>query len=232
MTVEEGDSGTRNYEIPVSVSGNSAGTVRLFVADENGEYTPRLLTVHPGHQTVEIPFQVTGNTRWSTGTNLWVLAKALQGTVSGGYVGGLTVLNDDPKPAVAITPAVAEAAEGGVLTWTATSDAVADSPIFWYVWAVPPSQGPELSSTDVDPQWFRENTFGEDPEPSRPLSGTGLLLVLLILPGELTGDLTVPTAADDEAEPTEHLRLHLLPFIPDGIDRELVGTVTDVPAGP
>lgn len=233
MTVDEGDSGTRAYEIPVSVSGTSAGTVRLFIGDENGEYATRLLTVQPGQQTVEIPFQVTGNTRWSTGADLRVLAKAIQGTVSGGYVGGLTVQNDDPQPTVTITPNPAEVAEGGVLTWSATSDAVADSPIFWYLWPVAPEPGPELSTTDVDPQWFRENTFpGEEPEPSRPLSTTNLLLGLVIAPGSVTGELTVPTVTDDEAEPTEHLRLHVLPFIPDGIDRELLGTVTDVPAGP
>lgn len=227
MTVEEGDSGTRTFEIPVSVTGRGTGTIRLFIADENGAFTSRLVTVGPGQPAIEIPYEVTGNTRWSMGSSYYVLAKAVQGTVSGGYVGGLTVLNDDPEPTVTITPTAGSVTEGGTLTWTATSSAVADSPLMWFGWTLPPDQGQELSTTDVDPEWFVMNTYGEEVEPSRPLSTTTLGVGVYIEPGALTADLTVPTVSDGEAEPTEYIRIPLTSWPPSELELELVGTVTD-----
>jgi hypothetical protein len=229
MTVAEGDAGTRTYQIPVSVSGNSKGTVRLFVSDEHDEITTRLITVQPGQHTIEFPFEVTGNTRWSTESNRWVLAKAVQGTVSGGYVGGLTVLNDDPEPTITITPVADEVAEGGVLTWTVTSSAVADSPLVRFIWPIPLDSGPELSSTDVDPNWFRERTYGGDPEPTRPLSMTRLDLSIAIEPGTLTTEITIPTVTDNEAEQTEYVRLYVMARETPGADEEIIGAVTDKP---
>jgi hypothetical protein len=226
--VEEGDSGTRTHRVPITVSGKGTGTVRLFVGAEEG-LTPRLVTLQPGQHTIEIPFEVTGNTRWGTGTNHLVIAKAMKGVVAGGYGGGLSVLEDDPVPNVTITPTAGTVAEGGVLKWTATSDAVADAPITWFGWAVEPDQGPELSSTDVDPEWFVENTYGEDPEPSRPLSTTPLQLMVVIRPGELTSELTVPTASDNEAEQNEYVQLYLTSRLPEIPDQNLVGVVTDQP---
>ena len=229
MTVEEGDAGTREYQVPVSVSGDSARTVRLFVDQENGELAPTLVTVQPGQHTIRIPFEVTGNTRWSTGDDRVVLARAMQGTVSGGYVGGLIVRNDDPEPVVTITPDPDSVAEGGVLRWTATSSAVADSPLIRFGVPLAPTEGPELSSTDVDPAWFFQNTFGQEPEPSRPLSTTNLQPVMFIPAGGLTSELTVPTVVDNETEPAEHIRLRLMTWPPGGPEQEIIGTVTDAP---
>jgi hypothetical protein len=227
VTVEEGDEGTKSYQVEVSVTGNSAGTLRLFAGDENGDHTTRLVTVQPGHHTVDVSYEVTGNTRWSTGWGRSVLAKAIQGTVSGGYVGGLTVLNDDPEPTVTITPVADTVAEGAALRWSVTSSAVADSPLYRYGWAVPPEPGPELSSTDVDPDWFWQNAF-EDPQPSRPLSGTQLFLAAAIEPGEVATEITVPTVPDNETEGTEYARFYLMSDPPDA-DEEILGAVTDQP---
>jgi hypothetical protein len=227
MTVEEGDSGTRHYEVPVSVSGNGTGTVRLFVSDEEGAVTTRLVTVHPGQQAIEIPFEVAGNTRWSTGSTQPVLAKAIHGAVSGGYVGGLQVLDDDPLPTVTVTQDAGTVAEGGTLTWTVTLSEAADSELYFYGWPEP-VDGPELSSTDVDPQWFRDHAF-EEPLPSRPLSQTPLFLDMVVDPGSLTASITIPTAADDETEPTEQVRLYLTTWPQVIEDQHLVGAVADQP---
>ncbi len=224
MTVDEGDSGTMSYEVPVSVTGGDngtgAGTVRLFIGGADGRFTPRLVTVQPGHQTIEIPFDVTGNTRWSWGAAYYVMARALHGTVSGGYVGGLTVNDDDPEPTVTITGTPDTVAEGGALTWTATSSAVADSPLYRFGTAITPESGAELSTTDVDPQWFLANAFGEEVLPSRPLSSTSVFLFLVIEPGELTATATVPTVVDTESEPTEYVRFAMESY-PEGHTEEL-----------
>jgi hypothetical protein len=230
VAVEEGDSGTRHYEVPVSVSGNGngngTGTVRLFVFAEDGTFTTRLVTVRPGQQAIEIPFEVTGNTRWSTGSDLPVLAKAVHGAVSGGYVGGFQVLDDDPLPTFTVTRDAGTVAEGGTLTWTVTSSAVADSPIYFYGWPVPVTDGQELSSADVDPQWYRDHAF-EEPLPSRPLSQTPVFVDMTLEPGSLTASLTIPTVVDDEAEPTEQVRFFLTTWPQVIEDQEVVGAVVD-----
>jgi hypothetical protein len=224
LTVSEGDEGTRTYEVEVTASGGGTGQARLFVGTEDGTFTTDVFTVHSGLAD-EVTVAVTGNTRWSTGSVRWVYAKALHGAVGGDYVGGLRVRDDDPKPTVTIA-SDGPVAEGGVLTWTATLSAVADSPFLWFGPALPPAEGAELSSTDIDPDWFRAST-GEDPEPSRPLSTTPLVMGIFIDPGSLTGGMILPTAPDTEAEPTEYVRLHLEYYPPDGSALDVLGTVTD-----
>jgi hypothetical protein len=229
LTVEEGDAGTRSYEIPVSVTGDSPATLRLFISDEDGEITTRLVTVHPGQPEIRLPYEVTGNTRWSVGADHRIIAKAIHNVVGGGYMGGLSVLDDDPEPTLTMTPAAGPVREGGTLTWTATSSAVADSALIRYGWPIAPEEGPELSSTDVDAEWFRQNSYGldADPEPSRPLSTTFVQVAVFVEAGELTGVLEIPTVADDEAEPAEHVRLFMTSWPPTSPDFELTGTVTD-----
>jgi hypothetical protein len=225
LTVEEGDEGTRTYQVPVSVTGDGVGELRLFVSDEKYGFTSRLVTVQPGQDLIEVPFEVAGNTRWDYDTTHVVLVKALRGTMSGGYVGGLTVTNDDPSPTVTLTPNPT-VTEGDPLTWTATASAVADAPMYLYGTVLAPESGAELSTTDVDPEWFLANSFGEEVEPSRPLSSTQLSLLLEIKAGDLTATVTIPTVADTVAEPSEYVRFSLEAW-PSGDTVEIVGPVTE-----
>jgi hypothetical protein len=93
----------------------------------------------------------------------------------------------------------------------------------------PPGGGAELSTTDVDPDWLFD-VASEFPDPSRPLSSILLEPWTVIAPGDLTGEITVPTITDDAAEPAEQVELRLR-----GSGREIqeigtvTGTVTDVP---
>ncbi|GLZ34027.1 hypothetical protein Lesp02_62140 [Lentzea sp. NBRC 105346] len=221
LTVEEGDSGTRTVEVPVSVTGDGPGAVRLFVSDEKGAFTEHIATVQPGQHTIEVPMRVTGNTRWGRDRRLGVLVKAVQGTVVGGHTGGLTVHDDDPEPTLTVTPITDRVTEGGVLKWRVTLSAAADDAVFRIAAPLAPG-GPELSSTDVDARWFRQRAHGEDPLPSRPLSATTLQAGVYIPPGELSAEVTVPTVADAETEAAEQVRLRLARY-----DAELTGTVTD-----
>ena len=65
-----------------------------------------------------------------------------------------------------------------------------------------------MSSTDVDPTWFTENT-GEDPLTSRPLSQSYLLPWTGVEPGQTAADLTIPTITDAEDESAEVVQLQL-----------------------
>ncbi|MEV0678745.1 hypothetical protein AB0I60_19735 [Actinosynnema sp. NPDC050436] len=231
VTVAEGDSGTRTYQVPVTVTGDGPGSFRLFAYDDaRRSFTQRLVTLEPGGHVVRTPMEVTGNTRWSPDSQRPLLVKAVRGTVAGRYAGGLAVREDDPRPTITVTPVADRVAEGGVLTWRATLSAPADVGIGLVGAPVVPPGGPELSTTDVDGQWFRRQSHQEDPLPSRPLSTTGLQVQVYFPPGEVTSEFTVPTAADTEAEPAEAVRLLLTAWPPGSPDLVVTGTVTD-PAG-
>jgi hypothetical protein len=230
-SVMEGDSGTKTYQIPVQVTGNGAGTVRLFLRSADGTgFTSQLVTVQPGQQKIEVPIEVTGNTRWSRDLTRGLFAKPVQGTLTGSYTGGLTVLNDDPEPTVTITPVTDKVTESGVLKWRATLSAAVDVDFFVSGRPLAPDGGtPELSTTDVDPEWFEANAF-EEPLPSRPLSDTRLLVGVAIPSGEVSAEFSVPTVADTEAEPVEQIRLKVTisPRI-SAPSREVIGSVSDQP---
>lgn len=226
ITVAEGDSGSRTYQVPVDVKGRGTGTIRVFVTDPKTFTTTSFLAgVRPGTRRIDVPVSVVGNTRYGGNESYSVAAKAVRNTLIGDWIGGADVREDDPIPTVTITPAAATATEGHDLTWNLSLSDSADN--YLYVLFVPqaPAAGPELSTTDVDPEWFRDNS-GEEPEPSRPLSGTAVQLYALFEPGTTTARITIPTVADGVAEGAEHVQFQVLLYPPDFSDPTVVGTVT------
>ncbi|MET4922525.1 hypothetical protein P3L51_09225 [Streptomyces sp. PSRA5] len=242
LAADEGDSGVKTYRVPVRLSGQGSGQIRLFVSDSaTRETTSRVVTVRPGGENIDVPVDVPGNTRYNYGTTYNVFAKAVHDTVVGNHRGGLIVKNDDPLPTFSVSPVLSRVAEGQNLTWRITQSAVADTEI-WFDAAFAPVDGAELSTTDVDPDWLGEVT-GESPPPARsaaeslaparPLSELeGLNLPIAIPPGELSTDVTIPIVADGVSEPEESLRIKLSLWTMDGERLEgpvLDGTVTDAP---
>jgi hypothetical protein len=230
ITVDEGDSGTAEYTVRVRASGPKAAKVRLFLTDARTYETTTWVTdVRPGTTRIPVPVAVPGDTTYGGDRRYTVAAKAIRNAVVGDYDGGVLVREDEPAPEVTITPS-ATAAEGSPLTWTVTLSGPVDDYTYLIFLPQPPAAGPELSSTDVDPDWFTANS-GDDPEPSRPLSATNLQPFVEIPPGATSAQLTVPTVADGQAEGAEHLRLPGLFFLPGAWEpvelSPIDGTVTD-----
>ncbi|MET0419716.1 MAG: hypothetical protein ABW022_27175, partial [Actinoplanes sp.] len=218
----EGDSGTKTYRVPVAVSPGGGGVVRLFLHDSvTFETRSWLATVRPGDRAVDVPVEVAGDTVFAEGEAKLLFAKAERGLVIGDYQGGIEVLNDDPEPVLTVEPVTARVAEGGVLTWRFTLSAPSETPYFVITQPRAPAAGVELSTTDVDPDWFFQHAF-QPAEPSRPLSGTYVIAYADIQPGETTGEMTIPTVTDTLAEPDEVVELHPL----DRVMPVLTGVVT------
>jgi hypothetical protein len=231
LTVDEGDAGTRTYQVPVQVKGHGTGKVRMFLTDPATYVTKSWVAdVKPTTKRISVPVSVIGNTRYGADRRYDVFAKAVRNTMIGHYDGGVVARNDDPMPAITVTPAAATAVEGSSLTWTVHLSEPADDYLYLIFQPQAPGAGPELSSTDVDPQWFTDNS-GEDPEPSRPLSQTGLIPYVAVEPGTTSADLSIPIVADGVTEPAEHVRLQALVYPADFGDPIPVavidGTVTD-----
>ncbi|MGW0827725.1 hypothetical protein [Streptomyces sp. NPDC002845] len=231
LTVEEGDSGVRTYRVPVRVSGHGSGQVRLFTVDPlTGEAASRVVTVRPGGNGIEVPVEVHGNTRFDYSTSHDVLVKAVRGAVVGSHRGGVNVENDDPMPTLGVTPVADRVTEGESLTWRITLSEAADTGIWVDTAFLPVDGGAELSTTDLDPDWFEENA-GESPSPSRPLSEVESFYLPVWIPaGELSTEVTVPTAVDGVSEPEESLRIQLSTWDENWEPQEgpvLTGTVLD-----
>ncbi|MFF1483052.1 alpha/beta hydrolase family protein [Streptomyces sp. NPDC058319] len=209
LTVKEGDSGERTYRVPVRVSGQGSGQVRVYVIDPvTNEAKDRLVTVRPGGHSIDVPVLVRGNTRYSADVANDIVVKAVHGAVVGSHRGGVTALNDDPEPTVTVTPVADRVTEGETLKWRVNLSAVADSDIAAIFVVQPVTDGPELSTKDVDPQWLSDTT-GESPDPERPLSSLDMYLWAAIPAGELSTELSVPTVRDQVAEQPERVRIAL-----------------------
>ncbi|MFF7308902.1 hypothetical protein [Streptomyces sp. NPDC008137] len=233
LTADEGDSGVRTLMVPVRLSGQGSGRIRLFVTDpETREVTSRLVTVRPGGGSVDVPVDVRGNTRFSYGTTHHVFAKAVRGAVVGNHLGGLTVTDDDPMPTFEATPLAGRVTEGQSLKWRIDQSAVADTDLWIGAAFTPVDGGAELSSTDFDPRWFEENTGGS-PSPARRLSEVEVFYPDIAVPaGELSTEVTVPTVVDGVSEPEESLRMRLSLWEDERGEVEgpvLDGTVVDAP---
>ncbi|WP_405536142.1 hypothetical protein OG787_21970 [Streptomyces sp. NBC_00075] len=232
LTVVEGDSGTRTYQVPVQVSGSGVGEVRLFVAEPGSDHlVARTVKVRAGTR-VDVPVTIEGNTRYSSDDLHRVAVKTVRGAVVGSYLGGVTAQNDDPQPTVTMTPVANQVTEGQPLVWRITLSAPADVATWTDLQLLPVSDATELSTTDVPATWLDEN-FGASPDPERPLSAAlpdGTLLMSEVPAGSLSIDLSVPTVTDQLSEDTESLRLRLWTYDEDGEaveGPEFTGTVRD-----
>ncbi|MFH9725407.1 alpha/beta hydrolase family protein [Streptomyces sp. NPDC017254] len=235
LSVAEGDSGVRTYRVPVRVTGQGSGQVRLFVPRPGtDEITSRVVTVRPGRHDIDIPVEVRGNTRFGYDMTHDAFVKAVRGTMVGAHRGGVTALNDDKMPTVSVTPVAGDVTEGAPLTWRVTLSAAADADIMGGVTFLPPAGGTELSTADVPRAWLEEN-LGEVPQTVTPLSGIehgGLYLGATVPAGETSAQVSVPTVKDGAAEPAESVRARLTTY--DGSweplpGPEFTGTVRDEP---
>ncbi|MEV7612123.1 hypothetical protein [Streptomyces sp. NPDC089799] len=215
LVVPEGNSGSRTYKVPVKVSGEGTGQVRIFVRTPGREeqITSKVVDVRAGAQTVDVPFTVQGNTRYGYDTAYDVAVKAVRGAVVGSHLGGLTARNDDPVPAMKAVPLATSVTEGSPLVWRVTLSAPADVELSGDLALVPVDRGPELSTADVDPKWLDDN-FAAKPDPSVPLSRVREepVLVAGIPAGKLTADVAVPTSRDRVREPAEKLQARLITY--------------------
>ncbi|WP_030777555.1 alpha/beta hydrolase family protein [Streptomyces sp. NRRL S-920] len=214
LTVDEGDSGTRTYRVPVHVSGEGSGKVRLFVPKPGSdEVTHRTVTVRPGGHDIDVPVEVRGDTRYGYDVAHDAFVKAVRGAVVGSHHGGVTARNDDPLPKITLKPVADRVTEGKPLKWRMTLAEPVDVDIMAGIAFLPVDRGAELSTLDVDPRWVKDEV-GQEPRPGRALSRMtdGESLFLMVPAGKTSVEMYVPTIKDNVREPDESLKAQLFPY--------------------
>ncbi|MGL5930375.1 MAG: hypothetical protein ACRCY8_15700 [Dermatophilaceae bacterium] len=245
VTVEEGDSGSRQVDVPITLSGpvDQPSSFWIGVGVPEGS---RLVTVPAGERRVAVPITVNDDQVDDLDVSVTAVGvDPVRGAAAGEWIGGLRVQDNDPSPALTVAPQ-ATASEGGTLRWELTLAGPSDRTVEALVVARPAEGGAtELSSDDVDQDWLADQGF-EPPQPAVPLSELGLVLFGSVQPGETTGSVEVPLRSDDVQEGIEALSMRIpakdepipgyeefgpypgVPGLPQGAD--LTGTVTDAPS--
>ncbi|NUV79477.1 hypothetical protein [Streptomyces sp. CAI-155] len=229
LTVKEGDSGSRTYQVPVHTTGKNPGTVRLYVIDpDTGKSTGKLVKVGPGTAGINVPVKIEGNKRHGEDKNHDILIKAVQGTVVGAHIGGVTAQDDDPMPKVTVQPVATDVTEGAPLTWRISLSEKADIDINTLARLVPvPSGRAELSTADVDQEWVTQ-LVDDIPNPAIPLSKVPYGTLEHTIPaGSTTITLTVPTIRDKTKEPAEYIRVQLTDDADQPLGAPFEGVVRD-----
>ncbi|SNX65762.1 hypothetical protein SAMN06272735_7602 [Streptomyces sp. TLI_55] len=227
--VKEGDSGTVTYRVPVRISGHGSGQVRVYVLDpETGSGTQKLVTVRPGSDAIDVPVEVKGDTAFDYDQQHDIAVKAVRGAVVGAHRGGITVQNDDPEPVITLAPVADRVTEGETLKWRLSLNEPAAVDIWAPLRVLPVTDGAELSTKDVDPQWLLDYS-GDVPDPERSLSRANLWVWINIPAGRTSTDFDVVTIRDQVTEPAESMRLALTDDDAEPLpDRPvLTGTVLD-----
>jgi len=119
-------------------------------------------------------------------------AYAVSGIETDRYIGGATIVDDDPTPGLAVGTAARRGTAGRRATWTMTLD----KPVSYFVFAVARPvkavDGPQLRVGDL-PQPFREQLLGNEVGLDVPLYKTKIEFFVDIQPRRSTGTLSIPT---------------------------------------
>lgn len=237
LRVAEGNAGPRTVQVPISVSGTVGRDARVWlsVIDWTSLEPPRTMTVtlRPGQRTISIPVSVVGDDRDDEPElTTQVVAEAVTGVQVGDYVGGVTVLDDDPDPVVSVTPR-ASAVKGAPLRWSVSLSAPTDRYIFGFLGSPvapdtvpggsPEGTVPEMTTDDVPPEVLGLEV---PPDPAVPLSSYGLFLFVEVPPGQTSAVVEVPTVAGTAPGPRQVV--FVVPddfeFLPGAVTS---GTITD-----
>jgi hypothetical protein len=151
-----------------------------------------------------------------------VAVGAVEGVVTGNYIGGVIVVEDDPAPTLSVDATEVTAVEGMSLEWQLNLSTPTTGTSF-YFYFVPP-RGTELTSNDVPDSWFQAQGVSP-PSTPMPLSSIVFLYARVDFAyGVKSAQLILPLVTDGTAEGNEMVMI-------EGYDSQgellvLVGTVS------
>jgi hypothetical protein len=196
---QEGDgSDPATVEVPWHVTGDLAqdATVTVvhstpFSFDDSAQTETLVIPAHTTSGVLPVTYQP--NDLDDRGKRfIGLTAYAVRGIETDVYVGGASIIDDDPTPGLSVSTGAHRITAGTKATWSLTLD----EPVNYYAYAlarpVKATSGPQLRVGDL-PKRFRERYFGDDADLSMPLYRTSARFYVQIRPHRLSGTLSIPT---------------------------------------
>jgi hypothetical protein len=153
LSVPEGN-GLKTFSVKVTAEKPLKSPGAIWLQQNSGGYQ---IDIASGSKTLiaEVPFSWVGDSLFgfgSTPTNHFLAVSALKGVVSGNYIGGITIVEDDPIPTLSVVAKSVTANEGQSLEWKLRLS-TATTGVGFYCYLIPPN-GTELSTRDVPASWL------------------------------------------------------------------------------
>lgn len=197
--------------LPVAVTGELTRPARLVVmtaGQARGSVQRFQLDLAPGQTQARIPVTYTPDRaddyRAATTT---AVAWATRNVMTDGYLGRLTVLDDDPTPRIAVRRVSRVVEEGESARWRITMDKGVDYEMF-VSGRVVRGPRPQVSAADVGTEWVRQH-LGVDADLDQPLWSFRPMLFERLRAGVRVLELAIPVRRDGVAEGRESLTLRL-----------------------
>ena len=230
VTQDEGDGpGTVTAQVPYTVHGdltNDAKVTLLTVSAELDQAITQVLTIPEGQHNGTVAINYTANTLDDRSPRGYGLAAfALNDVMTDDYIGGLTVIDDDPSPTMTLTAQPDQITEGQSIDLRLELGA----PIGFDMGATgtiidnPHGEAP-VRLRDLPLAWRQANGVAKL-KGSTPLSQTGIYIGLWVPVGETSTTASLPTLKDTVAEGTRMITFELTMDNGEMITKSI--TVTD-----
>ncbi|WP_134765988.1 hypothetical protein [Nocardioides sp. 1609] len=210
LVVAEGSSKARKVaRVPFTITGTTTSPARVVVATvgQHGSARRTVVDIAPGQTAGTIPVTYVGNRVDDHDLITQVRAWPTRGIATDDYLGGLTVLDDDPDAIVTFKPVKRTVREGQPIIFRVTTSAATGYDIY-VGGTVVNGPGTDLRGTDIRAAWMRRHV-GTDIDLTAPLHTLYVQPDGRLEAGTRTFDLRLPTRADRVREGVEKLTIRL-----------------------
>jgi hypothetical protein len=193
----EGDGTERvTVDVPWHVTGDLDHDAQVAIVQGSpfaGTAAPHTLVIpaHTSDGVLHVSYRP--NDLDDRGTRFFALtAYALTGIETDRYVGGASIIDDDPTPGLTVRSGTHRITAGHRATWTLTLDKPVDYFAYAVVKPVKAVAGPQLRVGDLTKS-FRERYVAGDLALDTPLYRAHVLFFVELRPHRLSGTLSIPT---------------------------------------
>ncbi|GAA1165512.1 hypothetical protein GCM10009606_48670 [Nocardioides aquiterrae] len=210
VRVAEGDGpGTVSASLPFTVNGEVTRPARFSVTtagQQLGDVQRFMVDLAPGQTGGSIPIRYEADRRDDFGKLITQVSTwAVRNMMTDAYVGGLTVVDDDPTPRMTVRPVHRTVDEGQPAEWAITLARPVDYDLY-ASGKVVLGPAPNVAVRDVRSAWVQSHV-GEDVDLDQPLWTYHPYVFKQLRHGRTSAVLRIPTRADGVDEGREALTI-------------------------
>ncbi len=211
LRIQEGDGpGGRTARVPFSVVGEVKRAARFSVLTQgptSRDVQRFTIDLAPGQTSGTIPVGFTADRRDDLDEQFTQIAVwPVTGMMTDRYLGGLTVIDDDPPPRITLRPLRRRVVEGQPARWQAKLDSRVDYDLY-LSGAVVRGRPPTVRGNDIAKSWIE--LYAAEADLAKPLWAIGPEFEVNLSSGERSVELSIPTRRDGVLEGPESLTVRL-----------------------